>query len=66
MDISWRQGLFFLFSFRFCYILFHTLMVIRHMPDKEANLEKIIEQVRFINRSSYESLSTLIASNLSI
>ena len=37
-----------------------------HMPDKEANLEKIIEQLRFINRSSYESLSTLIANNLSI
>ena len=47
-------------------MLFHTLIVIRHLPDKEANLEKTVDQLQFIKQSSYESLSTLIASNLSI
>ena len=36
--------------FLFCYMFFDTLIVIRHVPDKEVNLEKIIMQLRFINR----------------
>ena len=36
--------------FIFFYMLSHTLLVIRHVPDKEVNLEKTIEQLRFINR----------------
>ena len=45
-----RRGKVLFIFFLFCYMLSHTLLVIRHVPDKDVNLEKTIEQLRFINR----------------